>query len=1733
YGVTMVRDFLTSVADEGDELLAQAFESSDGVDAVRGQAVHTITAAEEAQQFGATIDIRLSGVLVRFDGVSIPGDGASVATISVDVTGRDGNPVEGDTLTAAAEAGTVGVFTALGGGRYQATFRGPPTAETISVTVAVTSALVEDARGLATISVEGVASSITVTIADPALEADGTSTTTITAALDRNGIPIVDETLDMSVVDGSGSVGRSTNNNDGTYTATYLAGTEAGTVTVSARTSVSGNVGVASLLLRPGPPVRIASVAVSPSVVRGNGVATAIFTATIVDAHGNAVGGVAGISATVVEGVGTVGEVSDTGDGTYVAVYTSDFVSEAGASTVDFRAESLETNSATLSLSPEPSAETPVMAFQGSVFLQGGDAFAPNGLSVTVVVVPRDSTQEATVGSGGNGRYTVTFLDFTGESVAASGDLARVTVTDASGALRGSAERRLTADDVNNGSTVVDVETDIPASSSVIAVTGLVTYADGKTPISDAETMTVHVDVGGSHDSAPVGSAGPGRYSIAFVNFERPFATGEEVRVEARRNGNAVGTLVHLLTSTQVLGRLVEAGATVTTLTASGVNRPPVFEAATGVTHEVSAGRAFSLPVSVSDPDGDSVQVSVAGRPDGARFVDGSVLEWQPTVAQSGPHQISFTARDGRGGAAEAIVSITVVVVPPEWTSVDPPEVVEGEELRLEVRATHPQSFPITFAFTSDPELTGVTTRQPDGLLFRWRPDFDDAGVYALIFTATDSRGVSSDLVTALTVIDSNRAPSVGTVPRHEATEGHGFSTSLLDFVSDPDVGDRDRLSFTLAAGSPLGLTLSDTGVVQWTPLPADANSHEVEFRATDPSGASDSGILGLYVHAAPILVVEPSHVVDTAEATTVSVTVSATDRNSEDSLAMGWVDASVVPTWIASQAAPGNPAQFAVTVSPTFDVAGSGVFELTLQVQASDSSSEALSQTVALTIRVTDANRPPSISVPTRAFTVDEGSAVSFRVTATDPDGDPLAFSGAGLPDRARINSESGQFDFSPDFRASGSYPIVLRVTDDEALSAEAEIVLEVSDVAVLSISPNTPQSVSEGEEITVQTSLVDSAIGQVAVRPTDPPPNAQWDAGTGALTFSPDFTQNGEYVLEMVALQDADPVTTRAVVVRVTDAPAFVLDPNGGRVVRENGEITITVQRSPNADDSVVLSAVDVPRSATFDAATGIFHFSPDFAQQGTHHVDFQAFQANQLVDSALAAFSVTNVDFLSTTPSGPHEVDEGGHLSVQVNVAPEAGAKVTLAAVDLPRSAFFDPSTGSFTFSPDFNQGGEHLPTIRATQDGRTAEEETLRIAVNDVPLPPTVTVAAPMNVTTGDVSVAYAIADVDGDPVSLSMEYRRDPSGAWTAASVEGPVANTTAYSGSLTWLSREDVPSTSGVDVQLRVTPFDTIPGASVTTGTFHLVNLLGDYDDDRDVEFDDFALFTQAWRAKDIGRDIGPATGTPPDLIPTFDGVIDFDDLATFVVMWNWSAKNSSVATPAMVLDDGEASLLRHEATVDRSDWRRQHLAFALDVPAYLLAARVTLQYDPLRLRIRPGKSGGENRGRVSLYLHDEGSGILEVQTAWLAGGAPPDVLASFQAEILLSTDAELRVTSDIRDRLNRSRRGRRVVRLRFEAPPAHTALLQNYPNPFNPETWIPFDLSQDAEVVVRIYDLQGVLVRTLRPGERTTGRYRDRARAVYWDGANEQGESAASGVYVYELGAGEYQEVRRMVIRK
>ena len=107
------------------------------------------------------------------------------------------------------------------------------------------------------------------------------------------------------------------------------------------------------------------------------------------------------------------------------------------------------------------------------------------------------------------------------------------------------------------------------------------------------------------------------------------------------------------------------------------------------------------------------------------------------------------------------------------------------------------------------------------------------------------------------------------------------------------------------------------------------------------------------------------------------------------------------------------------------------------------------------------------------------------------------------------------------------------------------------------------------------------------------------------------------------------------------------------------------------------------------------------------------------------------------------------------------------------------------------------------------------------------------------------------------------------------------------------------------------------------------------------------------------------------------------------------------------------------------------------------------------------------------------------------------------------------------------------IARASLKSSSGPTTLYQNYPNPFNPETFIPYQLASDSDVTIKIYDVSGKFVRTLNIGQRKAGLYIDRKKAAHWDGKNQQGERATSGIYFYQLVTDGFSTTKRMLLVK
>jgi len=89
-------------------------------------------------------------------------------------------------------------------------------------------------------------------------------------------------------------------------------------------------------------------------------------------------------------------------------------------------------------------------------------------------------------------------------------------------------------------------------------------------------------------------------------------------------------------------------------------------------------------------------------------------------------------------------------------------------------------------------------------------------------------------------------------------------------------------------------------------------------------------------------------------------------------------------------------------------------------------------------------------------------------------------------------------------------------------------------------------------------------------------------------------------------------------------------------------------------------------------------------------------------------------------------------------------------------------------------------------------------------------------------------------------------------------------------------------------------------------------------------------------------------------------------------------------------------------------------------------------------------------------------------------------------------------------------------------------SLYQNYPNPFNPSTTISYDLNEQTQVQLSIFNTKGQKIITLINDYKNVG-----IHSVVWNGSDENGKTAPSGIYFYKLQTEKYTSTKKMILMK
>ena len=459
-------------------------------------------------------------------------------------------------------------------------------------------------------------------------------------------------------------------------------------------------------------------------------------------------------------------------------------------------------------------------------------------------------------------------------------------------------------------------------------------------------------------------------------------------------------------------------------------------------------------------------------------------------------------------------------------------------------------------------------------------------------------------------------------------------------------------------------------------------------------------------------------------------------------------------------------------TWTPTYDQSGA----YPVQFNVTD---ETYSDSEIVTITVNDVNRAPVLdSIGSKS--VNENTALTFTLTASDADGDSLNYSSVNLPSGASLNGESGSFVWTPTYEQSGTYSVQFNATD-ESLNDSETVSITVNNVNRAPIL-NSISTVTINETETATIVLVASDPDNDGLTYST---NATFGSLTGnTFTWTSGFDDEGIYYLEFTA-NDSTLTDTQIGIIIVGNADrAPILDLIGPKSVDENTALTFTLNASDPDNDDLTYSSVDLPSGASLDGSSGLFTWTPTYEQSGTYQVDFVV-SGLILTDNETVTITVNNVNRAPVLDSiGPKSVNENMALTFTLNASDADGDSLNYSAVGLPSGATLDDSSGLFTWTPTYEQFGTYPVQFNVT-DGTLNDSETVTITVTNVNRVP---VANDDTVTTSEdtfVDITLSGTDIDGDSLTYTI--------------VDGPTNGTVSLSGTINIATYIPNANFSGID----------------------------------------------------------------------------------------------------------------------------------------------------------------------------------------------------------------------------------------------------------------------------------------------------------------------------------------------
>ncbi len=774
---------------------------------------------------------------------------------------------------------------------------------------------------------------------------------------------------------------------------------------------------------------------------------------------------------------------------------------------------------------------------------------------------------------------------------------------------------------------------------------------------------------------------------------------------------------------------------------------------------QVDFAQTYSYDVLAIDPNQEPLTYSLLESPAGMTINSSTgAIRWTPTASDAGEHTVEVEVSDPRLGVARQRFSLLARAASsnraPVFTSLPASLAEVGRAYPYVATAVDADGDSLTYTLIASP--VGMSIAANTGTV-AWTPTATQLGQHDVVLAASDGRGGGARQAFSVLVVSpaDNLAPVIVNQPP-AATNLAGLSHQIIALDAD-----QEPLTYRLVQ-SPIGMQLSSSGLLTWTPSIADLGSHEVQFEALDPHGGRDSQqfTLAVFDNQPPVLISTP---VTQATVGTDYVYQLLAQDDIDDMLSYKLLDAPAGMTVVTHTGLIHWPvlstaqAQELVTVAVLDGRGGIGTQQFTIAV--------ANGQTSQLNRNPSFSNSPPTVA--------NVGTKFHMTAQARDPDGDPIIFDLPLGPAGMVIDAATGQLGWLPRPDQGGKQQVVIRAADGQGgiWLQSFQIDVDLLNVApVVTSQPWLSGGVGQVWEyrVHVQDADGDPLQFELLAAPAGMQITSLQSADAQAvIQFTP--ANVGAFAAQFRVSDGRGGVAMQSFTLQVSPTAVNVpptIDSTPRTVVPLGEPWVYSIAADDVNGDPLSLQLLQAPNGLQIDPQQRLLSWAPTASQLGIHDIVLQVSDGRG--GTTQQDFSVEVIAENTSTaprivsPPSAFRATLGEMFSYDLRAADDDGDAVEWLLLDAPHGTSLDARYGTLRWTPTLEQLGQQSFLIAARDPAGNVGLQSFSLVVSGANLGPTILSRAPSEATV-DERYVYALRAVDPENNPLVFSLKSSPSG----------------------------------------------------------------------------------------------------------------------------------------------------------------------------------------------------------------------------------------------------------------------------------------------------------------------------------------------------------------------------------